>query len=469
MPATTTPPGDALGQRSLVHQTPQLYGLIRTRLWAQVLIGLVLGIAVGSLLGESEGWLAPLWAERIAAWLALPGHFFLAIIKFVVIPLVLASVVRGVAAGGDVDTLRRLGSRVVLLFLAMTVLAVVLGLGLALWLQPGAGIDAGMPQAALTVGAGPVAPVVGPAVPPAAATEAAPLTERLIAILPQNPFAELAGGDMLQIVIGAGLVGAALLMVPREQARPFFELMGSIQAACMVVVGWVMKIAPLAVFGLLCEISARVGPAAILGLAAYVGTVLLALLVLLLLFLGAVALFGRRSPLRFLQAVREVLLLAFSTSSSAAVMPLSLSTAETKLQVRQAVSRFVVPLGTTINMSGTAIYQGVATLFLAQVYGVEIGLAGMLLIVVTAVGTSIGSPGTPGVGIVILATILEGVGIPAAGVALIIGVDRLLDMCRTAVNVAGDLVTCVIVDRWFGAEAAASGPEAAAGQQAGAG
>ncbi|MEX2632328.1 MAG: dicarboxylate/amino acid:cation symporter [Tistlia sp.] len=443
MSAETRPADEVLGGRSLVHQTPQLYGLIRSRLWAQVLAGLVLGILVGWLLGESEGWLDPVWAGRIAAWLAFPGHFFLAVIKFVVIPLVLASVVRGVAAGGDVGTLKRLGGRVVLIFLLMTVAAVALGLGLALWLRPGAGLEGVLLQ-----------PLAGAAPVLAQPADAVPLTERLIAILPQNPFAELAGGDMLQIVIGAGLVGAALLMVPRDQARPFFELMGSIQAACMVVVGWVMKIAPLAVFGLLCEISARVGVSAIVSVAAYVGTVLLGLLCLLLLFVAVVALLARRSPLAFLQAVREVALLAFSTSSSAAVMPLSLSTAETKLRVRSAVSRFVVPLGTTINMSGTALYQGVAALFLAQVYGVEIGLSGMLLIVVTAVGTSIGSPGTPGVGIVILATILEGVGIPAAGIALIIGVDRLLDMARTAVNVVGDLVACVLVERWLGVEAA---------------
>ncbi len=160
-----------------------------------------------------------------------------------------------------------------------------------------------------------------------------------------------------------------------------------------------------------------------------------------------IAMMAGRRPAEFVGKCRDVMLLAFSTSSSAAVMPLTLTTAEKGLGISPATSRFVVPLGATINMAGTALYQAVATLFLAQVFGVEIGLAGAALVVVMATGSSIGSPGTPGVGIVILATILSAVGIPAAGIAIILGVDRILDMCRTSVNVFGDLVACVVVDR----------------------
>jgi Na+/H+-dicarboxylate symporter len=445
----TLGPTDSFEGRSLVHLTGGLHRLLRNRLWLQVLIGLVLGIVVGTALSEAGEIIAPYWIERITRWLAFPGQLFLATIKFVVVPLVLASVVRGIAAGGDVKTLRDMGGKVVLIFVAMTAVAVIIGMALTYALVPGGQIDSDLLQAALGTGGESLATVSGS---PAIGGDLS-LTERVIGVIPQNPFADLAAGDMLQIVIGAALVGAALLMVPEADAKPFFDLMGSIQAACMVVVGWVMKIAPFAVFGLLCEISARVGLEAITGMAAYVGTVILGLLLLLGCFLLAVWLIGRRNPLAFLSAVREVLLLAFSTSSSAAVMPLSLRTAEDRLHVPSRVSRFVVPLGTTINMSGTALYQGVAAIFLAQVFGVEIGMSGLVLIIVTAVGTSIGSPGTPGVGIVILATILEGVGVPAAGVALILGVDRLLDMTRTAVNVCGDLVTCVVVARWLAPEA----------------
>ncbi len=173
------------------------------------------------------------------------------------------------------------------------------------------------------------------------------------------------------------------------------------------------------------------------------------MLVLLALYVALAGLLGKDGIGGFLKKVQEVQLLALSTSSSAAVMPLSLTVVEEKLKVREAVARFVIPLGTTINMGGTALYQGVAALFLAQVFGVDIGLSGMLLIVVTATGAAIGSPGTPGVGIVILASILSGLGIPSAGIALILGVDRILDMMRTTVNVTGDIATSVVVDRFL--------------------
>jgi len=159
------------------------------------------------------------------------------------------------------------------------------------------------------------------------------------------------------------------------------------------------------------------------------------------------------TPWRFLNSARDVQLLAFSTSSSAAVMPLTIKTAEERLGVRPSIAQFLVPLGTTVNMDGTALYQGAATVFLAQVFGVDLSLGALVLVVVTTVGASIGSPATPGVGIVILATVLASVGVPASGIALIIGVDRILDMTRTAVNVTGDLTACVVMDRWLGGRA----------------
>ena len=215
----------------------------------------------------------------------------------------------------------------------------------------------------------------------------------------------------------------------------------------MTIVRWAMWLAPFAVFGLLAQLTARIGLDALLGMGVYVATVLLGLLVLLLFYLTVVWFAARRRPFAFLGSVREVLLLAFSTSSSAAVMPMTLKVAQEKLGVRPAVANFVIPLATTINMNGTALYQGVAALFLAQVFGVDIGFSGMLLIVIVSVGAAIGSPATPGVGIVILAMVLTSVGIPPAGIALILGVDRILDMSRTAINVAGDLVACTLMER----------------------
>lgn len=278
---------------------------------------------------------------------------------------------------------------------------------------------------------------------------AAEIPEFITTLFPRDPLTTFISGNMLQIVLTAVIIGLALVMTEREQRKPLLDLLASVQAACMVIVGWVLRFAPLAVFGLLAHITARVGLSALLGTGVYVATVLIGLIVLFLFYIAIAVFLARRNIWSFLSSIREVVLLAFSTSSSAAVMPLSLATAEGKLKVRAPVARFVIPLGTTINMGGTALYQGVAALFLAQVFQVDIGLSGMLLIVVMATGAAIGSPGTPGVGIVILATILNSVGIPPTGIAIILGVDRLLDMCRTAVNVTGDLVACVTINHFF--------------------
>ncbi len=445
--------------RSLVNLSSELQGLIRTRLWLQVLIGMVLGIGTGLLLGEQAGLVSPEMSARIGAWLALPGQLFLAIIKFVVVPLIAASVIRGIAAGGDGATLQKLGSRVVAFFLVSTIVAAFLGLAVATLIEPGRYLDGAMLQRA--VADNPPVPHARPDIEGEAVAEQGPdVTGALVSLIPTNPFETLIGGDMLQIVIAAAILGIALVNLPATQARPMLDLLGSVQAACMVIVRWAMHFAPLAVFGLLAQVIADVGLDALVGTGAYVLTVLAGLAILMALYLLLVGVAARRSPGAFLAAVREVVLLGFSTSSSAAVMPVSLRTAEENLNVRPAVARFVVPLGATINMGGTALYQAAAAIFLAQVFGIDIGLAGIMLIVTTAVGASIGAPGTPGVGIVVLATILAGIGVPEAGIVLILGVDRILDMARTAVNVTGDLVACVVMDRWVGAEIDAAAPAA---------
>ena len=218
----------------------------------------------------------------------------------------------------------------------------------------------------------------------------------------------------------------------------------------MTIVKGAMLLAPVAVFGLMAQLISRIGLEALLGMAIYVMTVLFGLFIIFIGFMVIIFLLKLYNPLVFIKNPRELLLLAFSTSSSAAVMPLTIKTAEDKLNVRPSIAEFVIPIGATINMNGTALYQGVATIFLAQVYGIELSASALMLLVVVAVGASIGSPATPGVGIVILAMVLGTVGIPASGIALLLGVDRILDMCRTAVNVAGDLVACLVMDKWVG-------------------
>jgi len=275
------------------------------------------------------------------------------------------------------------------------------------------------------------------------------LPQKLITLLPTNPLTSMVEGQMLQVVLFAMVMGVALVMMNVKQSKPLLDLMDSLQEVCMTVVGWAMRLAPIAVFGLMAQLTTKIGLNALLGMGVYVGTVVLGLFILLCIYLLIIFISTRESPFKFLHDIRDVMLLAFSTSSSAAVMPLSIKTAEENLKVHPSVSQFVIPLGATINMNGTALYQGVATMFLAQVFGVDLGMSALLLVVVTAVGASIGSPGTPGVGIVILAMVLETVGIPAAGIVLIMGVDRILDMSRTAVNVAGDLVAAKLMNRWM--------------------
>jgi Na+/H+-dicarboxylate symporter len=215
----------------------------------------------------------------------------------------------------------------------------------------------------------------------------------------------------------------------------------------MTIVKWAMRLAPFAVFGLMAQLTAKLGLDALLGMSVYVGTVLGGLAAMMVVYVLIAMVVAREGPVSFLGGLRELQLLAFSTSSSAAVMPLSIEVAEAKFGVRPSVSQFVIPLGATINMNGTALYQGVAAVFLAQVFGIDLSMGALTVLVLTAVAASIGSPATPGVGIVILAMVLDSVGIPAAGIGLIMGVDRILDMSRTAVNVTGDVLAAVVLDR----------------------
>ncbi|MEA1081155.1 dicarboxylate/amino acid:cation symporter [Marinobacter qingdaonensis] len=413
--------------------------MVKGRLWLKVLVGMGLGLIVGTLLGPSVGLVAPNTGTLIGNWLAFPGQLFLATIQMIVIPLVIASVVRGLAASENLDQLRRLGVRVTTFFVITTAIAAAIGLWIGSLVNPGSMMK------------GLVAPEsseAGNAVKDL--PSAVDLPQTLIGLLPGNPLDAMVEGQMLQVVLFSIIVGIALVSMEQNKSRPMLDLLDSLQQICMTVVGWAMRLAPYAVFGLMAQLTTTIGVSAMLGMASYVATVVLGLLIMLGVYLLILRVIGGQAPIRFLRDTRDVLLLAFSTSSSAAVMPLSIKTAEDKLGVRPSVSQFVIPLGATINMNGTALYQAVATIFLAQVYGIELGMGSMALVVAMAVGASIGSPATPGVGIVILAMVLQTVGVPPAGIALIMGVDRILDMCRTAINVTGDLVTCRLMENWSG-------------------
>lgn len=426
--------------RPLRHLSIYLSGLVRDRLWLKVLIGMFLGLITGTLLGPSVGLVEPATGTLIGNWLAFPGQLFLATIQMIVIPLVIASVVRGLAASEDLEQLRKLGLRVTGFFVITTAVAASIGLWIGSLINPG-GMMIGLASTAES-GQGPATAASMPSV--------MELPETLIGLLPGNPLDAMVEGQMLQVVIFSIIVGIALVSMTPEKSRPLLDLLDSLQQVCMTVVRWAMRLAPYAVFGLMAQLTTTIGFQAMVGMASYVATVLVGLLLLLGVYMLILKLLAGQAPIQFIKDCRDVLLLAFSTSSSAAVMPLSIRTAEDKLGVRPSVSQFVIPLGATINMNGTALYQAVATIFLAQVYGIDLGMGSMALIVAMAVGASIGSPATPGVGIVILAMVLQTVGIPPGGIALIMGVDRILDMCRTAINVTGDLVTCRLMENWSG-------------------
>lgn len=438
-------PLDFRRNNSFKNLSNQLRDLLEKKLWLKILIGMGLGVFMGLFLGPFGGYVDPVSAEIIGEWIALPGYVFLGLLKMIVVPLVFASIILGVASSRSMSDLKKTGISTAIYFMVTTAIATAIGLGMALYIQPGKFISGELIESAM--GSEVQVGSVGLGFDPSFLT----LPSILIGgLLPSNPLGALVNGEMLQVVIIATIIGIALVSLNKDQSTPMISFLTSLQAVCMTVVKWSMALAPIAVFGLLTKFTIKLGIEALLGMAVYVGTVLASLLLLMLLNLLIVSIVARYSPFKFLKAIRDVMLLAFSTSSSAAVMPLSIKTAEERLGVRPSISQFVVPLGATVNMNGTALYQGVATVFLAEVFGINLGPLELIFVMVMAVAASIGTPSIPGVGIVVLAMILSSVGIPTSGIALIIGVDRILDMSRTAVNVAGDLVACKVMNRWVG-------------------
>lgn len=411
-------------------------------LWIKILIGMVLGVTIGYILSPyGLGLLAKDVAFIASEWIALPGILFLGLIKMVIIPLVICSIILGIVEAGSLDRVKQLGFKIVPYFILTTTIAVTIGLTLATTINPGKVMDPGFVEKVMESAS-------APDEENRKTLENLTIPKRIANMIPDNPARASLQRDMLQIVIFAIFIGAALLTISANRAKPAIDLCVAGQSIVMTIIGWAMKIAPYAVFGLLADVTIRTGPEALTSVAVYMGTVIAGLFAMFCVYLIMIALFARRSPLHFLRKVREVQLLAFSTSSSAATMPFSMQAAEKRLNVHPEVSRFVIPLGATINMDGTALYQAIAAVFLCQVFGIDLTGGEMLMLLLTTIGASIGTPAMPGVGIVVLATILTGLGVPAAGIGLILGVDRILDMCRTTVNVTGDLTATVIMERW---------------------
>lgn len=431
-----------------------LQRLVEGRLWAKVLIGLFLGASLGFLVGPTLGWVSPAWSQAISSWVGLPGDLFIGLVQMIMIPLIVSSIVQGVAGGLAEIDLKRLGPRLALYFVATTVVSIVIGVLIALRIRPGDGLSEAM---GVTLPGEQVPQTEMPGFDP---------TDALAVIIPRNPLASMVAGEMLSIVAFSLIIAMALRAMDRKQAAPILALLGAVQEICMTITGWAMRLAPIAVFGLLARVTSQVGLEALAGIGLYMLCVVLALVGVMIVYALLVVFVGKVPLGPFFSASKDVLLLAFSVASSAAVMPMTIRTAEERLKIRPAVTRFLIPVGAILNMNGTAAYQAVATLFLAQVYGLELALPALIMLVVTTVGASVGTPSTPGGGIIILSSVLSTVGVPVEGIALILGVDHLLGMMRTSVNVGGDLVSCTLF-RNFGLEDAPEGGDAEAAPAAG--
>jgi len=273
----------------------------------------------------------------------------------------------------------------------------------------------------------------------------------LVNIVPRNPLKAAVNGDMLAVIFFALVLGAALARMSREKAEPLVKVLESLGEAMVTIIDLVMKVAPLGVFCLIFSVMARFGYELLFNLMKYVLTVLGAMLIFQVLGYGVILkLLARRAPLDFLKRIRIVMVTAFSTSSSNATLPTTIQTAEQELGISPQVAGFVLPLGATMNMNGTALFEGATVLFLAQVFGVDLSLGQQLVVVLMSVVTAIGVAGIPGGSLPLLMMVLGMVGVPPEGIALILGVDRLLDMSRTVLNVTGDLVTATLVERFCG-------------------
>ena len=390
-------------------------------LWKRILIALVLGVIVGSLWGE--GAVSIKWI----------GDLFVRLISMVVVPLVFFTLVSGVIAMGDPKKLGTLGVKTIALYMLTTLLAITIGLILAVILQPGAGVDLSS-----TI--------------PGVVQEAIPLSQRLMSIVPSNPIAALAEGNILAIIFFAMLVGVAGLIVG-EEAKPVANLVDAVSTIMLKITGWVMEIAPFGVFALIAWVSGTQGVLALLDVVRLALAVFLGCFLHVFLVHGGIMRFLLKlSPLKFFKGARDAMLVAFSTSSSSATLPVSMAVAERNLGIRPVVATTVLPLGATINMDGTALYVGIVSVFAAQAFGIELGLADYLIIMGATTLVSVGTAAVPGASVFLMAAVMGAIGLSPEQIAVVVGFiipfDRPLDMARTSVNVAGDLSVATVVANW---------------------
>ena len=409
---------------------------LHTRMLIGFAVGVVAGLAANMLVGEAA------WLDVLVTYVADPiGQLFLRLLFMVVIPLVFSALVLGVVEIGDPRSLGRIGGKTLLWILVVTAMAVTIGLVLVNVLQPGQGLPPDIAQTLLSESSARATEIAG-------GREAVSGIDVLLNIVPRNPVAAATNGDLIAVMFFALMFGVAATVLQTEGTRTFVGTVQGIYDICLKIIGWVIELAPYAVAALLFSITAQLGLDVLVQLARFVGTVVLALAIhFFVVFPALLWVFGGMSPLRFFRGAQPALLTAFSTSSSSATLPTTLKVSEENLGVPRRVARFVCTLGATANMNGTALFEGITVLFLAQFFGVELGLLQQGLILVMCILGSVGAAGVPGGSLPVIAMILVMFGIPPEGIGLILGVDRFLDMCRTVVNVGGDMAGSVVIGR----------------------
>ncbi|HSK17907.1 MAG TPA: dicarboxylate/amino acid:cation symporter [Longimicrobiales bacterium] len=411
------------------------------QLYTKILIGLVAGVVVGAI----ANWAGITWLQDLLQMIEPIGTVFIRLIMMIVIPLVVASLILGTASLGDIRKLGRLGGKTVLIYLFTTAVAVTIGLLLSNVVRPGSRID---PTTRDTIAATMADDAAGRMT---LAAEKPSVGETLINMIPTNPFQAAANGELLPLIIFSIIFGAAVSLIAKDRRDTVLSFFNGVNDAVMVMIDWIMKLAPYAVFALVGSVVSSFGIDLLRSLLIYALVVAGGLLLhVLITYMGLVRFVVGLNPLDFARRIGEVPLVAFSTSSSSATLPVTMEVAQEKLGVSRETSSFVLPLGATINMDGTALYQAVAVMFIAQIYGVPMGVGEQLTIVLTATLASIGAAGVPSAGIITLILVLQSVGLGAhvqTGIALILGIDRILDMLRTAVNVTGDLTVAAVVAR----------------------
>lgn len=393
-------------------------------LWKRILGAMILGVIVGVMFGDGVASIA---------WI---GDLFIRLIRMVVVPLVFVTLVSGVISMGDPSKLGSLGVRTLALYMVTTLVAITIGLTLAAVLQPGVGVDLS-------------------AVAPSTVQEAVPLGERLMDIVPENPVAALAEGNILAIIFFALLLGISLLTIG-EAGKPVADFMAAAAEAMLRITHWIMEVAPFGAFALIAQLSGTAGVGALLDVLTLAFAVVVGCAAHMIFMHGFIIMrvMFKLSVMNYFRGARDAMLMAFSTSSSSATLPISMSCAEKNLGIKPVVASTVLPLGATINMDGTALYVGIVSVFAAQAFGIELSLADYFLIAGSTTLVSIGTAAVPGASLFLIAAVMDAIGMSpqqnAAVVGFILAFDRPLDMLRTSVNVGGDLSVSTAVANWEG-------------------